>query len=92
MVFKFDGCLPLFWDRLIILEFERGYIDCPKSENVLDKSIYTRLRCNEFVALLGANSLWKIIFSEPFRWLSGKTSKLEGWSLFKMVSRDDVPT
>ena len=27
---KFDGCVPLFWNRLIILEFLNGYIDCPK--------------------------------------------------------------
>ena len=28
---KFDGCVPLFWNRLICLEFMRGYINCPKS-------------------------------------------------------------
>ena len=50
----------------------------------MDKSIYTRLRSNEFVALLRVNVLWKYLFSDPFRWLSGKTSKLEGWSLYKM--------
>ena len=80
----FDGCVPLFMNRVICLGFLRGYIDCPKSENVLDKSLYTLLRCNEFVALLRAHALWKFIFSEPFRWLSGKTSKLEGMSLIKM--------
>ena len=41
---KFDGCVPLFLNRLHCLEFLRGYIDCPKSENVLDKSLYTILR------------------------------------------------
>ena len=81
---RFDGCVPLFVNRITCLEFLRGYIDCPKSENVLDKSLYTLLRCNEFTALLRANSLWKILFSEPFRWLSGKSAKLEGWSLYKM--------
>ena len=82
---KFDGCVPLFWNRMIILDFVRGYVDCPKSENQLDKSLYTLLRCNEFVALLRVNTLWKYVFSEPFRWLAGKTSKLKGWSLFKMA-------
>ena len=81
---KFDGCVPLFWNRLICLEFISGYIDCPKSENLLDKSLYTLLSCNEFVALLRVNTLWRYIFSEPFRWLSGKTTKLVGWSLYKM--------
>ena len=81
---KFDGCVALFINRLICLDFLRGYIDCPKSDNVLDKSLYTLLRCNEFVALLRANSLWKYLFSEPFRWLTGKSTKIKGWSIFKM--------
>ena len=42
------------------------------------------MRCNHFVALLRANTLWKFAFSEPFRWLSGKTGKLADWSLIKM--------
>ena len=62
----------------------RGFKDCPKQGGILDKSIYTRLRSNEFVALLRVNVLWRFVFSEPFRWLAGKTAKLEGWSLFKM--------
>ena len=74
---KFDGCVPLFWNRKIVLEFIRGYIDCPKSQNVLDKSLYTLLKCNECVALLRANTLWKHMFSEPFRCLAGKTGKLK---------------
>ena len=37
----FDGCVPLFWNRLTCCRFLRGYIDCPKSNNVLDKSLYT---------------------------------------------------
>ena len=80
----FDGCVALYWNRILCLEFLRGYIDCPKSQNVLDKSLYTQLRCNEFVALLRVNTLWCYVFSDPFRWLSGKTSKLAGWSLYKM--------
>ena len=81
---KFDGCIPLFCNRLTCLEFLRGYIDCPKSQNILDKSLYTTLKCNEFVALLRVNVLWDLTFSEPFRWLAGKTGKLEKWSLYKM--------
>ena len=81
---KFDGCVAIFWNRMICLEFLRGYIDCPKSENVLDKSLYTILRCNEFVGLLRANTLWKYLFSESFRWLSGKAAKIADWSLFRM--------
>jgi hypothetical protein len=56
---KFDGCIPLLLHRITIAEFVRGYLDCPKSEGKLDKSIYTVIRCNEFVGLLCANSLWE---------------------------------
>ena len=51
---------------------------------------YTRLRCNEFVALLRVNTLWTYAFSAPFRWLSGKTSKLADWSLYKMSETLDL--
>lgn len=81
---KFDGCVALFWNRLICIEFLRGYIDCKTSAQILDKSLYTRLKSVEFIALLRANVLWKFAFSEPFRWLAGKSAKLDDWSLFKM--------
>lgn len=81
---QFDGCVPLFWNRIVCLEFLHGYLDCSKSDNILDKSLYTLLRCNQVVGLLRANTLWKFIFSEPFRWLSGKTGMLADWSLVKM--------
>lgn len=42
------------------------------------------MKCNEFVALLRVNALWKHLFSELFRWLAGKTSMLREWSLYKM--------
>ena len=65
----FDGAVPVMVNRKMCLDFTRGFIDCPKSDNVLDKSLYTVLGCNEFVALTRANSLWKVKFSEPYRWL-----------------------
>ena len=81
---SFDGCVPLFANRVVCLEFLAGYIDLPKSPNVLDKSLYTLLRCNEFVALLRAHTLWQMLFSEPFRWLAGRTGKIKDWSLYNM--------
>ena len=56
---RFDGCVPLFMNGDFCLEFLRGYIDCPKSENKLDKSLYTTMCANEFKAGLRANVLWK---------------------------------
>lgn len=80
----FDGAVALFRNRLICLEFLRGYLDCPKSQNILDKSLYTVLRSNEVVASLRVSVLWKYLFSEPFRWIAGKASKLKGWSYYKV--------
>ena len=80
----FDGCVPLFVNRVTCVDFLRGYIDCPKSQNVLDKSLYTVMKCNEFTALLRVNTLWRFLFSDPLRWLCGSASKLDDWSLYKM--------
>ena len=38
------------------------------------------LSCNEMTAALRVNVLWKYIFSEPARWLTGKAGEL-GWGL-----------
>eukprot|EP00966_Prymnesium_polylepis_P057635 1334570-Prymnesium_polylepis.1 len=32
-------------------------------------------------ALLRVNTLWKYVFSEPARWLAGKSGELTGWSI-----------
>ena len=88
----FDGCVALFWNRMMCLDFLRGYIDAPKSSNgnLLDKSLYTMLKCNELTALLRANTLWAYLFSQPWRWLAGKGSKLAGFSLYKMNEIADL--
>ena len=80
----FDGCVPLFVNRVTCVDFLRGYIDYPKSQNVLDKSLYTVMKCNEFTALLRVNTLWRFAFSDPLRWLCGSASKLDDWSLYKL--------
>jgi len=49
----FDGCIALFWNRTICLDFLRGFIDVPKSSsgNILDKSLYTMLKSSRQHAL-----------------------------------------
>ena len=83
---EFEGCVAVFVNRVNALEFLQDYIDCPETKGggILDKSLYTLLSCNQFTALLRANTLWTYLFSNPFRWLAGKTGKLKGWSLWKM--------
>ena len=77
----FDGAVPIFMNRKIILEFLKSLV-VPGSDNKLELFLARVLSCNEITALLRVNTLWKYIFSEPARWLSGKASKdLKDWSL-----------
>ena len=76
----FDGAVPIFVNRQIILEFLRSLM-MPGSSNQLERFLWRVLSCNEMTALLRVNTLWKYIFSEPARWLSGKAAKLNDWSI-----------
>ena len=46
-----DGCVALFWNKVVCCDFVRGYLDCPKSQNKLDMAMYVTMRCNHFTAL-----------------------------------------
>ena len=84
----FDGCVPIYANRMIILEFLVGLVNVPGHSNILETCIWRSLRCNEIVAQLRANTLWQIIITDPMRWLAGKSSKaLSSWSI---VSSNDV--
>ena len=79
----FDGAVPIFVNRKIILQFLKSLM-VPGADNQLEKFLWRVLSCNEMTALLRVNTLWKCIFSEPARWLSGKASKaLNDWSIDK---------
>ena len=73
--------LPIFVNRKIILQFLKSLL-VPGADNQLEKFLWRVLSCNEMTALLRVNTLWKYIFSEPARWLSGKATKgLKDWSI-----------
>ena len=76
----FDGAVPIFVMRKIILEFLKSLI-VPGADNKLENFLWRALGCNEMTALLRVNTLWKYIFSEPARWLAGKGSELKDWSI-----------
>ena len=60
----------------------------PGADNKLETFLWRALSCNEMVAHLRVCTLFKIIISEPMRWLSGKASKsLTDWSV---VSSSEV--
>ena len=74
-----DGSVPLFWNKQRTLEFLQA-LKVPGADNKLENFLLTVLSCNEMTAALRVNVLWKYIFSEPARWLTGKAGEL-GWGL-----------
>ena len=81
MDLSFDGCVPIFWNRTIILEFLNSLL-VPGADNKLETYLWRALSCNEMVAHLRVCTLFQIIISEPMRWLAGKASKsLTDWSI-----------
>ena len=77
----FDGCVPIFFNRTIILEFLNTLL-VPGADNKLETYLWRALSCNEMVAHLRVCTLFKLIISEPMRWLAGKASKsLTDWSI-----------
>ena len=84
----FDGSVPLYMDRMIILSFLHPLVNGPTSkDNILEKFLWRVLSCTEMVALLRVNTLWQTILTEPLRWLTGKSSALDDWS---MVNSNDL--
>ena len=76
----FDGAVPIFVNRKIIIEFVRGMM-VPGADNRLERFILRVLGCNEMTAALRVNTLWKYIFSAPVRFLSGRSRRLKNWSI-----------
>ena len=81
MDINFDGSVAIYFNRHIVLDFMNQLVNVPGADNKLEKAIWRGNRCNEMVAQLRLNTLWKYIFSEPMRWLAGKTGELDGWGL-----------
>ena len=77
---SFDGAVPIFANRKVVLEFLKGLL-VPGANNTLEKFLWRVLSCNEMTAALRVNTLWRYIFSEPARWLSGKAGALNNWSI-----------
>ena len=76
----FDGSVPIFIMRQIVLEFLRGLM-VPGADNQLEKFLLRVLSCNEVTAALRVNTLWHFVFSRPARFLAGSSRKLRNWSI-----------
>ena len=84
----FDGAVPLFMNRLIILEFLHPLVHGPAAkDNILEKFLWRVLESTEMVGLLRVCTLWQTLLTEPLRWLSGKSPTLDEWS---MVNSNDL--
>ena len=77
----FDGALPIFANRIMMLDFLNGLVNVPKANNTLEKFLWRTLRSNEMTALLRVCTLFKLVVTDPMRWLTGKAKKLEDWSI-----------
>ena len=78
----FDGAVPLYMNRRIILEFVHPLVHGPASnDNLLEKFLWRVLESTEMVGLLRVCTLWQTLVTEPLRWLSGKSSALDDWSM-----------
>ena len=79
----FDGSVPIFANRLLISEFLHTLVFVPGHSNILEDFIWHSLACVEMVALTRANTLFDLLLSAPLRWLCGKGSQLNEWSVYK---------
>ena len=77
----FDGCPPLYMNRLQILDFLADLIGIPGANNILEKFLWRTLKCNEIVAALRTFSLFQLLVTDPLRWTTGKAATLDEWSV-----------
>lgn len=78
---SFDGALPIFANRVMMLDFLNGLVNVPKANNTLEKFLWRTLRSNEMVGLLRVCTLFKLVLTDAMRWLTGKAKKLDDWSI-----------
>ena len=79
----FDGSLSLFNNWNMNLDFLRGLVGHGKQDNKLELFLWRCHRCNDLRALARVNTLWKLVITDAMRWLSGKASELDDWSLVR---------
>lgn len=80
----FDGAVPIYVGRPLMLEFLRDSVHLPDKKNTLEDFIWTVLSSREVVASLRVYALYDLLLSRQMRWLSGKGATLPGFSTYKM--------
>lgn len=80
----FDGALPLFVNRMVLLEFLRDVVFVPGHANILEDALWILLRSNEVTAALRVFTLFDLLLSRQMRYISGKSDALKDWSIYSM--------
>ena len=86
----FDGSVPIYANRGLICEFLHTLVFVPGHSNILEDFIWHSLACVEMVALTRALTLFDLLLSMPLRWLCGKGSELDDWSVYKAAGSLDL--
>lgn len=80
----FDGALPLFVNRMVLLQFLRDAVFVPGHANILEDALCILLRSNEVTAALRVVTLFDLLLSRQMRYISGKSDALKDWSIYSM--------
>ena len=86
----FDGAVPIYANRGLISEFLHTLVFVPGHSNILEDFIWHSLACVEMVALARALTLFDLLLSMPLRWLCGKGSEMNNWSVYKAAGSLDL--
>jgi len=81
---EFDGSLPIFVNRPVLLQYLAPRCLAPGHENVLESFLWSVLSSVEMGALLRVNTLFDLLLSRPMRFLCGSSAQLTDWSIYSM--------
>eukprot|EP00966_Prymnesium_polylepis_P234411 5422510-Prymnesium_polylepis.2 len=74
----YDAALPIYIGRPYFVEYMQSHVFA--ANNILEDSLYTTLRAEQYIAMARANGLIDLRISRPHRWLAGNSSRLQDWS------------
>ena len=81
----YDAAVPMYMDRLYMIEYLHGRVYETGHSNILEDFIYVTHRAIEYIAMMRANALIDLRIARPLRWLAGKSADLTNWSPVSMA-------
>ena len=87
----FEACVGNYWKRPEIMQWLWLVLPLPKSDSIMQRSLYIILRSTEMIAQLRIGAIFFLSIIVPLRWLSAKTHLLEHrkWGEKHMASAFD---